>query len=282
MEGWRAVTKAVHAAEGRIFLQMWHVGRVSHSSLQPGGGAPVAPSAILARTKTFIESGFAETSMPRALDISEIAGLLADYANAAVNSERAGFDGVEIHAANGYLIDQFLRDGSNKRADAYGGSVGHRIRFALEVVDSVLEALPASRVGIRIAPTTPSNDISDSNPTALFGALVAELAKRKLAYLHVVEGATQGARDNLPFDYPALKRAFGGPYIANNGYTRDTAIEAVASGHADMIAFGRAFLANPDLVERLRVDAPLNEGDRTTFYGGGAKGYTDYPKITAA
>jgi N-ethylmaleimide reductase len=282
LEGWRAVTKAAHAAGGRIFLQMWHVGRVSHTSLQPGGVAPVAPSAIVAKTKTFIEAGFAETSTPRALEVSEIPGILVDYANAARNSERAGFDGVEVHAANGYLIDQFLRDGSNKRADAYGGSIEHRIRFALEVVDSVLKALPPGRVGIRVAPTSPNNDMSDSDPQALFGALAVELAKRKLAYLHVVEGAGRGPRDNLPFDYPALKRAFGGCYIANNGYDRDMAIEAVSSGRADVIAFGRAFIANPDLVGRLRIGAPLNEGDQATYYGGGAKGYTDYPALTAA
>ena len=282
VEGWGAVTKAVHEANGHIFLQMWHVGRVSHSSLQPNGGAPVAPSAIAAKTKTFIESGFVDTSMPRALETSEISGILADYIHAAACADRSGFDGVEIHAANGYLIDQFLRDSSNKRTDIYGGSIENRIRFALEVVDSILKALPAKRVGIRIAPTSAANDISDSNPAALFGVLVDELAKRKLAYLHVVEGQTQGPRDNLPFDFSALKRAFGGVYIANNGYNRDMAIQAVAEGRADMVAFGRAFIANPDLVARLRIGAPLNEGDRATFYGGGEKGYTDYPTLDAA
>ena len=282
IEGWRAVTKAVHEAGGHMFLQMWHVGRVSHTSLQPGGGAPVAPSAIAAKTKTFIESGFADTSTPRALEIAEIPGILEDYARAAANADRAGFDGVEIHAANGYLIDQFLRDGSNKRADAYGGSIDNRIRFAVEVVDSVLKSLPGTRVGVRIAPTSPANDISDSNPTALFTALVTELAKRKLAYLHVVEGQTQGARDYLPFDFEALKRAFGGLYMANNGYSREMAIEAIAAGRADMVAFGRPFISNPDLTERLRLDAPLAEGDRATFYGGGEKGYTDYPTLSAA
>ncbi len=282
VEGWRAVVDAVHREGGRTFLQMWHVGRVSHTSLQPGGGAPVAPSAIAAKTKTFVEGGFVDTSMPRALELSEIPGILADYAHAARCALRAGFEGVEIHAANGYLIDQFLRDSSNKRTDAYGGSIENRIRFALEVVDSIVGVLPATRVGIRIAPTSPANDISDSNPTALFGALAEGLAKRKLAYLHVVEGATQGARDILPFDFLALKRAFGGVYIANNGYDREMAIAAVAEGRADMVAFGRAFIANPDLVERLRIGAPLNASDRATFYGGGEKGYTDYPTLSAA
>jgi len=282
VEAWRAVTKAVHEAKGKIVVQLWHVGRVSHTSLQPGEGAPVAPSAIAAKTKTFIPSGFVDTSTPRALAIEEIPGVVQDYAHAARCAERAGFDGVEIHAANGYLIDQFLRDGSNKRSDSYGGSIGNRIRFALEVTDAILSVLPRGRVGIRISPASPGNDMSDSNPQAVYGALIDELAKRKLAYLHVIEGATQGPRDNIPFDYDALRRAFGGAYIANNGYLRDDAIDAVASGHADMVAFGRPFIANPDLVERLRVGAPLAEGDKATFYGGDAKGYTDYPTLTAA
>lgn len=282
VEGWRAVTRAVHEAGGHMFLQMWHVGRVSHTSLQHNGAAPVAPSAITAKTRTFVASGFAETSEPRALETHEISGIVADYAHAAHCADKAGFDGVEIHGANGYLIDQFLRDGSNKRTDMYGGSIENRMRFALEVVDGVLQALPASRVGMRIAPTSPSNDISDSNPVALFGALVDELAKRKLAYLHVVEGQTQGARDIVPFDFLALRKAFPGVYIANNGYDRTMAIEAIAAGRADMVAFGRNFISNPDLVERLRIDAPLNEFDRATFYGGGEKGYTDYPALARA
>jgi N-ethylmaleimide reductase len=280
--GWRKVTDAVHAAGGRIFIQLWHVGRISHVSLQPGGKAPVAPSAIRARTKTFIASGFADVSEPRALETGEIAAILADYAHAAENAKRAGFDGVEIHAANGYLIDQFLRDGTNKRTDAYGGPIENRARFALEVVDAILKTWSNSRLGIRLAPASPANDIQDSNPTALFGHLVGELDKRGLAYIHVIEGATQGARDNLPFDYLALRKAFRGAYIANNGYDRAMAIEAVARGAADLIAFGRPFIANPDLVERLRVGAPLNELVRATLYGGDEKGYTDYPAMAAA
>lgn len=281
-EAWRVVTDAVHEDDGHIFLQMWHVGRISHTSLQPDGGAPVAPSAIAAKTKTFIESGFADVSAPRALETSEIAGIMTDYADSAALARRAGFDGVELHGANGYLIDQFLRDGSNKRGDAYGGGIENRLRFALEAVDAVLKVWPATRVGIRIAPVSPANDISDTNPQALFGALVDALAKRNLAYLHVVEGAIQGARDATPFDYLALKRAFPGAYIANNGYTRAMAIEAIQESRADMIAFGRAFISNPDLVERLRIDAPLAESDRKTYYGGGEQGYTDYPTWKAA
>jgi N-ethylmaleimide reductase len=279
VEGWRAVTDSVHEAGGRIFVQLWHVGRVSHSSLQPGGKPPVAPSAIRAKTKTFIEAGFAEVSEPRALRIDEIGDIVGDYAHAAECARRAGFDGVEIHAANGYLIDQFLRDGSNKRADAYGGGIENRTRFALEVVDAITRVWSKSRVGIRIAPVSPANDIQDSNPTALFGHLVERLDERGLAYIHVIEGATQGARDNYPFDFLALRNSFRGAYIANNGYSRDMAIEAVESGAADLIAFGRPFIANPDLVERLRIEAPLAEIDRATLYGGGEHGYTDYPAL---
>jgi N-ethylmaleimide reductase len=280
--GWRKVTDAVHAAGGRIFIQLWHVGRISHVSLQPGGKAPVAPSAIRARTKTFIASGFAEVSEPRALETGEIAAILADYAHAAEGAKRAGFDGVEIHAANGYLIDQFLRDGSNKRSDAYGGAIENRARFCLEVVDAITRVWSKARVGIRLAPASPANDIQDSNPAALFGHVVTELDKRGLAYIHIVEGATGGPRDSLPFDYAALRRSFRGAYIANNGYDRAMAIEAVASGAADLVAFGRPYIANPDLVERLRADAPLNAVVKETLYGGDAKGYTDYPAMAAA
>jgi N-ethylmaleimide reductase len=280
LDGWRRVTDGVHEAGGRIFVQLWHVGRVSHASLQPAGGAPVAPSAIRARTKTVLESGFADVSEPRALETHEIAGIVSDYAQAAENARQASFDGIEIHAANGYLIDQFLRDGSNQRRDQYGGSIDNRIRFALEVVEAVAKVWPATRIGIRLAPVSPANDISDSSPTELFGRLVAELDKRKLAYIHIVEGATGGARDNIPFDFVALRKSFSGAYIANNGYTRELAVEALSEGRADLIAFGRPFIANPDLVERLRVGAPLNEVERATLYGGGEKGYTDYPAIT--
>ena len=279
VEAWQKVTNAVHQDGGHIFIQLWHVGRISHVSLQPGGGAPVAPSAIAAKTKTFIPSGFTDVSAPRALETSEIAGVVADYAHAAACARRAGFDGVEIHAANGYLIDQFLRDSTNQRTDQYGGSIENRTRFGLEVVDAVLKVWPATRVGIRIAPVSPANDISDSDPTALFGAFTAQLSKRNLAYLHVVEGSTGGPRDNLPFDFLALKRAFSGAYIANNGYTRETAIAALAENRADMIAFGRPFISNPDLVARLKQNAPLNADDKSTWYGGGAKGYTDYPTL---
>ncbi len=276
--GWKLVTDAVHAKGGKIFAQIWHVGRVSHTSLQPGGQAPVAPSAITAETRTYDGKGFVATSQPRALEISEIAGILDDYRKAAANAERAGFDGVEIHAANGYLIDQFLRDGSNTRDDAYGGSIENRARFLEEVVDAVTGVLGGGRVGIRLSPFANANGITDSNPQPLFEHVVDRLNRFNLAYLHMVEGQTGGPRELKEGEsIEALRKRFDGVYIANNNYTREMAIEAVESGKADMVAFGRPFIANPDLVERLAKDAPLNEVDRDTLYGGGEAGYTDYP-----
>jgi len=279
VEGWRKVTQAVHESGGLIFLQLWHVGRISHVSLQPNGAAPVAPSAIPAKTKTFIETGFAEVSAPRALETDEIPGVVASYAVAAANAKRAGFDGVEIHGANGYLIDQFLKDGSNHRTDIYGGSVGNRARFALDVVDAVLQVWNKARIGIRLSPVSPANDAIDSAPEKIFFYLVSELSRRGIGYLHVIEGATGGARDNVAFDFQALRKTFSGAYIANNGYSKELAVDALAHDRADLIAFGRPFIANPDLVERLYRNAPLNEPDRETFYGGGEKGYTDYPAL---
>lgn len=277
VEGWKKVTSAVHEAGGRIVLQLWHVGRISHTSLQPGHGAPVAPSAIRADTKTFIESGFTPVSEPRELALDELPGIIGDFKAAALSAKEAGFDGVEIHAANGYLLDQFQKDASNRRDDSYGGSIENRIRLTLDVTRAVLEVWDAARVGIRISPVSPANGISDSNPQPLFEALVQELDKLRLGYLHVIEGATGGPRDIAPFDYAALRQAFSAIYIANNGYTRDMAIDALSSGRADMVAFGRPFIANPDLVERLRHNWPLNEIDPDTLYGGSEAGYTDYP-----
>jgi N-ethylmaleimide reductase len=281
VQGWKRVTDRVHAAHGHIFLQLWHVGRVSHTSLQLNGGAPVAPSAIRAQGKTFTETGFVDVSTPRALEVDELPGLLADFTLAAQNAKKAGFDGVEIHAANGYLIDQFLKDGSNHRTDTYGGSVENRARFGLDVVDAVLKVFPKTRIGIRISPVSPANDAITSDPAEIFGYFVAELARRNLAYLHVVEGATGGPRDIAAFNYAALRKAFPGAYIANNGYTREMALDAIDKGTADLIAFGRPFIANPDLVARLAQNAPLNAIIRETLYGGGAEGYTDYPSLPA-
>ncbi len=290
LAGWRRITDAVHAAGGRIVTQLWHVGRVSHVDLQPGGGAPVAPSAIAAKTKTvLIRDGvpsFVDTSEPRALRLDELPGIVDDYrraAHAAVHE--AGFDGVEIHAANGYLIDQFLKTGSNQRDDAYGGSIENRARLLLEVTRAVVEAIGGDRVGIRLSPVTPANDVVDADPQPLFEHVLRELGPLGLAYVHVIEGATGGARDiaDRPFDYAAARavyRAAGGQgrWMVNNGYTRALAEQALANG-ADLVAFGKPFIANPDLVRRLRENAPLNEPDRGTFYGGGAKGYVDYPAL---
>jgi N-ethylmaleimide reductase len=280
--GWRKVTDAVHARGGRIFIQLWHVGRISHTSLQPGGGAPVAPSAIRAKTKTFVNGGFADVSEPRALELAEIPGVIDDFRRAAANSLEAGFDGVEIHGANGYLLDQFARDGANKRTDAYGGGIENRARLMLEVSKAVAAEVGAERTGIRISPVTPANDLTDSNPQPLFDHIVDGLNALKLVYIHVVEGATGGPRDIAPFDYTSLRKRFKQAYVANNGYDIELANKVLEANAADLIAFGKLFISNPDLVERLKKGAALNEWDKNTFYGGGAKGYTDYPTLEAA
>jgi N-ethylmaleimide reductase len=269
------VTDAVHAAGGRMVNQLWHVGRVSHTSLQKDGAAPVAPSAICAKTQTFLETGFVDVSEPRALGLEEIPGIVRDFEQAAKNAKEAGFDGVEIHAANGYLLDQFLSDNANQRTDAYGGSIENRSRLVLEVVEAILKVWEPGRVGIRVSPG-PANDAVDSNPQALFGYLLGELNRFGLAYVHVIETPMEG------LDYGALRQVFNGAYMANGGYTRERAIEALNEERADLVAFGRPFIANPDLVARFRLNAPLNEPDRATFYGGGAEGYTDYPLLERA
>lgn len=279
--GWRQVTQAVHERGGVIYLQLWHVGRFSHPSLQPGGLLPVAPSAIAPQnSRTFVETGeFVEVGTPRALELNEIPGLIADYTAAARNAIEAGFDGVEIHAANGYLLDQFMRDGSNHRTDEYGGSVENRIRLTLEVTQAVVDAVGADRTGIRISPVSPASGAFDSNPSAVFFPLVRELNRFGLAYVHVVEGHTQGPREFDGFDFEALRKSFEGPWIVNNGYTREMAIEALESGRADLVAFGRPYIANPDLVERFRTGAPLNEVDWDHTFGGTERGYTDYATL---
>lgn len=293
LAGWRRVTDAVHAAGGKIVVQMWHVGRISHSSLQPNGGAPVAPSAITAKAKTYVlnadgSGAFVATSQPRALTLDELPGIVADYRRAARAAIDAGFDGVEVHAANGYLIDQFLRSGSNHRSDAYGGSIENRARLLVEVMEAVTAEIGASRTAIRISPVTPANDASDPDPQPLFNYVVRQLAQWPLCYIHVIEGATGGPRDfqqgNTPFDYAALRGAYttaGGAaaWMVNNAYDGALAETAVADGRADLIAFGKPFIANPDLVRRLREHAPLNTPDTSTFYGGGEKGYLDYPTL---
>ena len=283
VEGWKAVTRAVHERGGKIVVQLWHVGRISHVSLLPEGEVPVAPSAIPAKSKTFTRNGFEDVSAPRALALDELPGIVEEYRVAARNAIEAGFDGVEVHGANGYLLEQFLRDSTNHRTDAYGGSIENRARLLLEVMRAVTAEIGAGRTGLRLSPVTPANDAAlDSDPQALFNHVAEQLAPLKLAFLHVIEGATGGPRDVAPFDYAALRARVKAPWIVNNGYDRDMAIEAVASGQADVVAFGRPFISNPDLVQRLRVGAPFAALDRDTLYGGGAKGYTDYPALQAA
>ena len=279
VEGWRKVTDRVHAEGGHIFIQLWHVGRISHTDLQKDNAAPVGPSAIPAKGKTFVGGKFADVSPPRALDLNEIPGIIDDFRKSAALAREAGFDGVEIHGANGYLLDQFAKDGANKRTDAYGGSIENRARLMLEVAKAVAGEIGADRTGIRISPVTPANDISDSNPQPLFDYIVDHLAALQLVYMHVIEGATGGPRDIAPFDYASLRKRFKGAYIANNGYDLDLAEKVLAANEADLIAFGKPFIANPDLVERFRTGAPLNTPDKNTFYGGGATGYTDYPTL---
>ncbi len=280
--GWRKVTDRVHERGGRIFIQLWHVGRVSHTALQPNGGAPVAPSAVRAKGKTFVNGTFTDISEPRALELAEIPGIIDSFKRAAANALEAGFDGVEIHGANGYLLDQFAKDGANKRTDTYGGSIENRARLMLEVARVVAAEAGPERTGIRLSPVTPANDISDSNPQPLFDHIVDQLNALKLVYIHVIEGATGGPRDYAPFDYASLRKRFEGAYIANNGYEFELATKVLDAGAADLIAFGKLFISNPDLVERFKARAPLNPWDKNTFYGGGAKGYTDYPTLEAA
>jgi N-ethylmaleimide reductase len=288
VKAWQAVTKAVHAKGGKIVVQLWHVGRISHTSLQPNGQAPVAPSAIVAKSKTvLIENGvpsFVPTSAPRALELAEMPGIVADYRRAAKNAIDAGFDGIEVHAANGYLIDQFLRADSNHRTDAYGGGIENRTRLLKEVMLAVSQEIEGGRCGIRISPVTPANDASDASPQALFEHVASFLGSLSLAYVHTIEGSTGAARDfqqgEAPFDYMALKKAYQhggghGAWMLNNAYDRALADQAIADC-ADLIAFGKSFIANPDLAARLKQNGPYNTPDRATFYGGLAAGYTDY------
>ncbi|CAN7258998.1 alkene reductase [Pseudomonas brassicacearum] len=279
IDGWRTVTEAVHAKGGRIFLQLWHVGRVSHVDLQANGAAPVAPSALRPATKVFVNNSFEDVSEPRALDISELPGIVNDFRQAAANAIAAGFDGVEIHGANGYLLDQFIKDGANLRTDAYGGSIENRARLLLEVTAAVVDEVGANRTGLRISPVSPANGVSSSEPQAQFDYLVDQLNALDIVYLHVVEGATGGPRDVAPFDFGALRQRFKKTYIANNGYDLDLATSRLAEDKADLIAFGRPFIGNPDLVERLRTGSPLSAFNPATLYGGGATGYIDYPTL---
>lgn len=277
--GWRKVTEAVHAKGGKIVIQLWHVGRISHPSLLPGNALPVAPSAIKPAGQAFTYQGLVDYVEPRALTLDELPAIIQDYVHATKCAAQAGFDGVEIHAANGYLLDQFLRDGSNKRTDKYGGSYENRARLLMEVTQAVVDVIGAGKVGVRLSPVNPFNDMKDSNPQALFNYVAEALNQFGLAYLHAVEGGIHGGGKSDPFDFVAFRKLFKGAYVANLAYDKARGQAAVASGHADAIAYGVPFIANPDLVARYAKDAPLNEADATTFYGGDEKGYIDYPVL---
>lgn len=281
--GWQKVTSAVHAAGGLIFLQLWHVGRISHPSYQPDGAAPVAPSAIKPAGKVFTGTAMEEYVTPRALETSEIPAIIAEYAHGAVCAKRAGFDGVEIHNANGYLLDQFLRDGTNKRTDAYGGSVANRARLTLEVTRAVVDVWGADRVGIRFSPGGVFNDMRDSNPLQTFGHVLRELSPMNLAYAHITQVTAQDiAHGGVAGVGPReLRASYPGRIVSAGGFTRETGNQALAEGWADAIAFGVPFLSNPDLPERFRRGSALNTADEATFYASGPKGYTDYPTLTA-
>jgi len=275
ISGWQGVTQSVHDAGGHIFQQLWHVGRISHPDLQPGGAIPVAPSAIRPEGEAVTPAGMLPFVTPRALEPDEIQAIVVQYAGAARNSLLAGFDGVEVHAANGYLIDQFLRDGSNRRTDDYGGTLENRTRFLREVLQAVCAAVGSERVGVRISPENRFNDMHDSQAHETFRYVAGLLEKFGLAYLHVVEGdVVAGGKD---LDYGGIRTAFGGIYMANCRYDLARARQAIATGTADMVSFGTLYIANPDLVERFRTGATLNTPDPSTFYGGDEHGYTDYP-----
>ena len=284
MEGWRRVVDAMHAKGARFMLQLWHAGRSSHTELQPNGAQPIAPSAGESGAGSLLKGGYALASPPRAILAAEIPGIVAQYRRAGERAMRAGFDGVEVHAANGYLIDQFMQDGSNRRTDDYGGSIENRARFLLEVVDALTEVWGAGRIGVRIGPSNSFNDMHDSDPAALFGTVARALGQRRIAYLHVIEPRVKGnseVGDQTPLAAAAMKRAFGGTTIAAGGFDGAGAEAIVAEGGADLVAFGRHFIANPDLPERLRKRLPLNAYDRSTFYYGGMTGYLDDPRYAA-
>ncbi len=283
--GWRTVTDAVHQNGGHIFCQLWHSGRVSHPTLQPNGGDPIAPSALKADTMVFTPNGFEPPSLPRALATEEIPAIIDQFAHSARLAQEAGFDGVEVHGANGYLIEQFLKDGSNRRTDAYGGDIPSRMRFALEVVGAVVAVWGPGRVGFRISPRGVFNGMHESDPLALYSQLVRALNEIPLAYLHLIEPLpghpTFISQEDAPPVATALRKLYRGTLIINGGYGKETGEKALTENAADLVAFGVPFLANPDLVERYRRNAPLNQPDQDTFYGGDEKGYNDYPFLEA-
>ncbi|WP_426409703.1 alkene reductase [Bradyrhizobium ganzhouense] len=284
--GWQRVTGVVHAKGGRIFQQLWHVGRQSHVDLQPNGDAPVAPSAIAAEGYAYSKQGEVPFSMPRALALHEIPAIIEEFRSGAERALRAGFDGVEIHGANGYLPDQFLQDGTNKRTDEYGGPIENRARFMLEVTQAAISVWGADRVGVRIAPSGTYGSMSDSDPAATFGYVTTQLDRLGIAYLHVVEPRIKGTEEishgRAPIAAQHLRPKFSRTLIAAGGFTPASAEAIVTFGEADLVAFGRHFISNPDLPERIRQGLPLTRYDRSTFYGGDARGYTDYPRAAAA
>lgn len=279
VQGWKAVTQAVHNQGGKIFLQLWHVGRISHPSVQPGGALPVAPSALAAAGKLFTSEGMQDFVVPRALEEGEIPAVVKQFQDAARNALEAGFDGVEVHAANGYLIDQFLRDSTNRRTDAYGGSIDNRARLLLEIVDAVKSVWPADRIGVRVSPINQFNTITDSDPAALFGHVARRLSEKGVAYLHVIQEDGTRKTPASDFDWQALRAAFDGLYIANGAYDKARAAQEIAEGRVDMVSFGKLFLANPDLPRRFAQEAAFNKPWPEKFYSGGAEGYTDYPPL---
>jgi N-ethylmaleimide reductase len=286
--GWKVVTDAVHAKGGRMFLQLWHVGRISHSSLQPNGGLPVAPSAIACGEGNTFTSTWQQVpfEIPHALNATEIDAVVGDFIHAAKNAKEAGFDGVEVHGANGYLLDQFLHDGANKRDDIYGGSIENRARLLLRVVDETINVWGKGRVGVRLSPYGTFNDMHDSNPQALFTYVIEQLDQRGIAYVHLIEprATSAGGNDSVAQDAPSTSKlfraAFKGVLISAGGYTADNTTDVLESGQVDAVAFGRLYIANPDLPERLRAGSKLNSYNRATFYGGAEKGYTDYPFLS--
>lgn len=288
VEGWKLVTDAVHKVGGRIFLQLWHVGRISHPSHQPDGGLPVAPSAIAAANSGTYTADWEPTPIlsPRALELSEIHGIVADFKKGAENAKEAGFDGVEVHGANGYLLDEFLQDGSNKRTDSYGGCIENRARLLLEVTDAAISVFGKDRVGVRLSPYGTFNDMSDSDPVKLFTYVLEELSQRGIAYTHLIEprvtnpGSSDAVSQETPSTSQLFRKAFKGVFISAGGYNADNAKEMVESGSVDAVVFGRYYISNPDLPERIAQGLPLNKYDRATFYGGAEKGYTDYPYAT--
>jgi N-ethylmaleimide reductase len=288
VQGWKLVTDAVHKNGGHIFLQLWHVGRISHSSHQPNNSLPVAPSAIAAKNSGTFTADWKPTPIltPRALEVSELPGIIQDYVNAAKNAKDAGFDGVEVHMANGYLLDEFLQDGSNKRTDEFGGSIQNRVKFPMQVLDAVINVFGKDRVGVRLSPYGTFNDMSDSNPIELFTHAIDQLNLRQIAFLDMIEprATSAGGGDDVNVNAPSatklFRKKFKGIFISAGGYNPEDAKKAIEAGEVDAVAFGRIFIANPDLPKRIKTNAALNPYDRSTFYGGNEKGYTDYPNLS--